>query len=349
MNKVVLAGYYGFGNVGDEALLEVLVSNIKELNPDIKITILANQPKDVQKRLKTEAVNRSNLFHIVGAFYGADKVIFGGGGLFQDITSFRSLIYYLALIVIARVMKVKVYLIAQGIGPLKRKISKRLVQLIFKFIQEVSVRDEKSLEILRQLYSKKIVLTYDPALLLSSNKEVAINEDIKKVIISIRGFPDLTRSKKDIIVQVLKKLIKEEDIKIVFLPFHGEEDKKACIEILNMLDGHGKLEEPQTTPLYLLRIMEGTYVVIGMRLHSLIFAAGLGIPFVGLAYDQKVTSFCESYKMPVLELENLNPFDLEKDIKEVLSLRQRYAKRIMEVCKQQRENINSYLINVLKG
>lgn len=348
MKKAVLAGYYGFGNIGDEALLEVLISKIKEINPKTKIIILANNPKDIFKRLKTPAVDRANILHIIKALFGSDKIIFGGGGLFQDITSFKSLLYYLGLIVIAKIMRNKVYLIAQGIGPIKRNVSHKLLSIIFRMVDEFSVRDKKSFELLSNLYKKKITITSDPALLLKYRRDVRFDENSKKVIISLRKSPHFTKSKKDIFIQVLKKLMIEENIEPVFLPFHGQDDKKVSLEIINMLDGPLKLEEPQTNPLYLLRVMDGTSIVIGMRLHSLIFAAGLGIPFIGISYDPKVTSFCNSYKSPVFEIESLNPFDLEKSIKDVLSLRNTYSKRIKEICDKQKDNINNYLNEALK-
>lgn len=349
MKKAVLAGYYGFQNMGDEALLEVLVLKLKELNPKIKIVALANNPQETSKRLRIEAVDRAKLLKIIKALWGSDRIIFGGGGLFQDVTSFRSLLYYLGLITIAKIMRNKIFLIAQGIGPLKRKMSRRLLSIVFKLADEISVRDKNSFEILSELYQKRITVTSDPAMLLAVHKrDIKIEDNNKKIIISLRKSPLFTKSKKDMLVQVLKKLIKEEDLELVFLPFHGENDKKVSLEIINMLDGNGKLEEPKTMPQYLVRTMEGAYGVIGMRLHSLVFSAILDIPFVGISYDPKIISFCKSFDSPVLDLETFNPIDLEKAIKEILTLRQTYSKRIKEKMEIQKQDINNYLNRVLK-
>lgn len=349
MKKVVLAGYYGFQNMGDEALLEVLILKLKELNPHIRIFVLANNPKEISKKLKVEAVERFNLFHLIKAFFMSDRIIFGGGGLFQDITSLKSLLYYLGLIVIAKIMRNKIYLIAQGIGPIKRKASKILISITFKFVNEISVRDEKSYEILNKLISKNIIITADPALLLPVHKrDLKTDELKKKVVVSLRKSPNFTKSKKDILVQVLKKIIQEENLKLHFLPFHGDEDKKVSIEIINMLDIDCILEEPKTTPQYLIRSLEGSYMVIGMRLHSLIFSSILEIPFIGLSYDPKVKSFCGTFNSPAIDLETLNPIDLEKSIHDVLMLRQTYIKRIKEKLEQQKQIINNYLNKALK-
>src|SRR5699024_6237709 len=99
--KVVLFGYYGFGNTGDEAILAAIIKSLQKLKENIKITVLSNNPSQTKQDYQVNAVNRWEFFQIKQAIKNADGVISGGGSLFQDITSKKSLLYYLFILKLA--------------------------------------------------------------------------------------------------------------------------------------------------------------------------------------------------------------------------------------------------------
>lgn len=91
---IVLSGYYGFNNIGDEAILYSIIQSLRRLEPEIDITVLSNNPEVTESLYQTKAVNRWNPAEILLALKQADGLISGGGSLFQDETGFKSVAYY---------------------------------------------------------------------------------------------------------------------------------------------------------------------------------------------------------------------------------------------------------------
>jgi len=128
--KVVISGYYGFGNVGDEAVLEALVSGLKKWFPACEITVLSALPQNPSTQNNTRTIYRYDLIEIFRAIQRSDLLISGGGTLLQDVTSRRSLWYYLGIILLAKCLNKKVVILAQGFGPIRRKINQWLVRMV---------------------------------------------------------------------------------------------------------------------------------------------------------------------------------------------------------------------------
>ncbi len=145
--KVCISGYYGFDNFGDEGILGILVQNLRTI--DANITVFSSSPK---KTAEIYGVNSIKTFDIVGllnTIENSDVLISGGGSLLQDVTSFKSLLYYLFVISVALYYKKKVIIFAQGIGPIRNLFAKLLTRLVLRNTDYISVRDEKSLFMLR--------------------------------------------------------------------------------------------------------------------------------------------------------------------------------------------------------
>ena len=123
MNKVVISGYYGFNNIGDESILTAIISNIKDNIEDIDITVLSKDPELTYKNHEVDAINRRDIFGIIKEIKNCDLLISGGGSLLQDVTSSRSILYYLAIILIGIFFKKKVMIYSQGIGPINKNIN----------------------------------------------------------------------------------------------------------------------------------------------------------------------------------------------------------------------------------
>ena len=124
----LLCGYYGENNLGDDALLTVL---LKELpSPNRQLVTAHDADALAELAPDAEAVDRRSLRSVLLSIGRVDAVVFGGGSLLQDSTSFRSLIYYLLIIAMARLRGRPVLLWGQGLGPLQRPLSRRLVRLV---------------------------------------------------------------------------------------------------------------------------------------------------------------------------------------------------------------------------
>ena len=83
-NHIFITGYYGFGNAGDEAILTSMLTHLRALQPDLRVTVTSAEPENTAARYDVKAILWTHAFGILEAIRGADMVIIGGGGLFQD-------------------------------------------------------------------------------------------------------------------------------------------------------------------------------------------------------------------------------------------------------------------------
>ena len=166
MNNVVVSGYYGSKNAGDEAMLAAMIEVLSDLEPKLNITVISANPEDTKKRHGVHAISWIDLGAIVSALRKADLMISGGGSLLQNVTSGRSLYYYLGIICLARMLGTKVMLYAQGIGPVYGGFARWLMTTISSRVSLITVRDNGSLEELKSLSIAKppIEVTADPVL-----------------------------------------------------------------------------------------------------------------------------------------------------------------------------------------
>lgn len=297
--KIVVSGYYGFNNAGDEAILLAVLNGLRKKIPDADITVFSGNPQLTRERHDVKSVHRFNLFGILKTLFKSDLLLSGGGSLLQDVTSIKSLLYYLTILFLGSVLSKKVMLYAQGIGPIDRKWLRNLTAFVLKRVDVLAVRDEESQKFLLSLGVKdeKIKLTADAVFTLPKielkDGEVLLNRyGVKKnqeiVGVAIRSWNN---------DKFLGALVDALDIladagkQIFLIPLQYAADitiakklQKAMRHDAKILDGEHSAEE-------LLSLTGNLNLLIGMRLHSLIFAAVMGVPFVALDYDPKVTGF----------------------------------------------------------
>ncbi|MBL8084067.1 MAG: polysaccharide pyruvyl transferase family protein, partial [Candidatus Obscuribacter sp.] len=137
---IVVSGYYGFDNLGDEAILEELVRELKSLWPAKDIVILSQNPESTAARFGVRAQNRWQLSEIAVLLRQCKLFISGGGGLFQDSESVKSVIYYGGLISLATLCGAPTLIYAQGLGPLKSALGKALTRFSLVQAKQLSVR-----------------------------------------------------------------------------------------------------------------------------------------------------------------------------------------------------------------
>jgi polysaccharide pyruvyl transferase CsaB len=318
LKRVVISGYYGFSNLGDEAVLASIIGGLKQESQDlVDITVLSACPERTEKTYAVKAVPRTSLAKVVKILTNCNLLISGGGSLIQDITSFRSLVYYLSIIYLAKAMGCKVMILGQGIGPLKRSVSKYLATVCLNRTDLITVRDNESLQLLSKLGVCKppIHLTADPTLLLTP-----CSMEESKTILSRLGFgngePFIVASFRRwhqiqelerIAAKTLRILSDQLSTKILLITMQLPDDVIIAKRISELAQSPNIVVQPEPwSPSQLLGILNNSSLVIGMRLHSLIFAATVGIPSVGLAYDPKVESFQVAVGQKSLQLHNLN-------------------------------------------
>ncbi len=295
MPRAVISGYYGFGNCGDDAILRGIISGLRQQDADLEVVVLSANPAETRNRLGVAAVNRYNPVAVARAIAGADLLISGGGSLLQDITSTRSLLYYLSVIQMALSMGKRVMLYANGIGPITRATNRQLCRRVLCRVHLITVRDDSSREELESLGVRGplIEVTADPVFALDELGTQEPPETEVTVGAAFRpwGPPDRLQW----VFSVLASTLTRRGWRIRLIPMHWKEDHPLAARLRTAAPGGVEVwTGPLAEPADLRAAFSGLSVMVGMRLHALMFAVKMGIPVVGLAYDPKVTAFLRS-------------------------------------------------------
>lgn len=304
--RVLLSGYYGFDNSGDDAILKAIVKDLKMQDKDIDITVLSKDPEKTMENYNVNAVKRFNLKEVFNAIKSTSLLISGGGSLLQDVTSTRSLWYYLMIMYLSKFHKKKIMVYANGIGPINKKFNRNLAKNILNKVDLITLRDQDSKRYLEDMGVKndKIFVTADPVFTLDPSKEERIKEiftdegiplNRKYIGISIRKWKD-TENLGDVISKVIDYLLDKYDIGIILIPMHHPEDLEISLNVQNRVEGKDcyTLEDKYSVE-DIMGVIKGLDLIIAMRLHSLIYAATQEVPMVGIVYDPKVEGILKSF------------------------------------------------------
>ncbi|ATP38995.1 polysaccharide pyruvyl transferase CsaB [Solibacillus sp. R5-41] len=301
---IVLSGYYGFDNVGDEAILFSIVHALRKWQPDVDITVLSNNPVSTAKTYGVNTVNRWKLKEISQVLKQADGLISGGGSLMQDQTGMKSIPYYCGIIRIAKFHKKPVFVYAQGMGPINQKISQLLVKNTFKKVEQITVRDEASKQLLADIgVENSVSIVPDPVMGLDakafrSDWLAQQTFDNGYITVSVRDWPSAVQFKRKIADSL--DLLARDGKTIVFIPMHGEHDEKSSNALAALMQEKSIVAPGNVSIEEKIHIIGQSDLLIGMRLHSLIFSAIQATPFIALSYDPKIDAFAEIAKQPVI-------------------------------------------------
>jgi len=204
MSNIVISGYYGFGNAGDEAMLCAIIDAIRKEEADAHITVISGNPKETSKKHNINAVGTFSALGILKAIAHSDLVISGGGSLLQDATSIRNTYYYLSIMALAKLLGKKVMLYSQGIGPLNRSSTRRAVGFVLRFVDTITVRDSISKDELVSLGIEDVEVTAD-AVLAMQPADLSIGSHILKGYISKISEADEQRKRIGVAVRSWKE------------------------------------------------------------------------------------------------------------------------------------------------
>lgn len=300
--KFVISGYYGFENSGDDALLHTIIKQIKKDYKDADITVLSKSPKNTKTAYSVGSAYRYNPFTVLWYIARCDLLISGGGTLIQDVTSTKSLIYYLAIIKIALFFKKKVMLYANGIGPLKSFKNIEKTKNVLNDVDLITLRDKNSISELEQIGVTKprIELTADPVFLLEKNDDTEkifeiykIPTDKKLMCVSVREWKDNPNDFTKIIADFCDYASEKYDIYTVFLPMQTRLDYCVSLKIKNIMKNASTIVSGKYPFETILSFIGKMHICVGMRLHSLIYSANSIVPAIGIVYDPKVKGFLE--------------------------------------------------------
>jgi len=301
--KVLMSGYFGFDNSGDDAILKAIVNDLLNYDNSLKIKVLSNNPDKTEKMCEVFSANRFKIKEVLLSIKETDLLISGGGSLLQDVTSTRSLLYYLTLMKLALMFKKPIFVYANGIGPINKKINRILTRNILNKVDYISLRDNLSKEYLEKLgvKNKNIKVTADPVFTLKATEEnlaigILENEKIpidKPIVgISIRSWDNEDEKILIELTKTIDYLINTKRVNVILIPMHYKEDIKISKRLLELTNLEGcfilRNEYPVENILSIIKKMD---LIISMRLHTLIYAASQATPMIGIVYDPKVEGF----------------------------------------------------------
>jgi polysaccharide pyruvyl transferase CsaB len=327
--KFFVAGYYGFGSLGDELILKCMLNSLFKNFNNLEVYLLLKKTLNFPENVKP--VLRKNFLNIIKSIKKSDAFILGGGGILQDKTSLRSLIYYLNLIFIAKTFNKKIFLLGQSIGPLNSEFSKKLTKKILNFSSLICVREENSLSLLKSIGIKgKVKLTSDFVFLFKPHKiSYSLTDDI---LICPREDKNIFS-----VLEEILNILRENAHNLFFFPFHPKKDNKICKKLSqenssfyckrkgNILDNINK-------------VFSNKFLVIGIRLHSLILASVYGIPFLALNYDPKVEGLIKKIKMQQFLIKKESYEDIKSTFLNIKKNRDFISEHLQKVSQQERKN-----------
>ncbi len=298
----LVCGAYGRGNAGDDAILEAIVRELRQLDPDLPVWVLSRNPDSTRL---TYRVNSIYTFHIPRFLWRMGKTrlyINGGGSLMQDATSRRSLWFYLFTISAAKLLGNRVMMYGCGIGPIHYPSNRRLAAgVLQKRVDAITLRDTHSRNELEQMgvTAPEIILSADPTVILPAAESATVDGILESagldpagryIGFTLRPWPGF-EEKAALFGQAADYVYEKYGLTPVFLPIERRLDVGAAqLAARGMKAPHYILEETGSSS-HTIGLFARMQVVVSMRLHALVFSAGQGVPLVGVVYDPKISSF----------------------------------------------------------
>lgn len=301
--RVVLCGYYGMGNGGDEALLATLL----QLLPDsVTPVVLSGDPVQTAQRYGVEAVQRKSLKAVTGALRSAKAFIWGGGSLMQDATSWLNPIYYGGLMKLAQLLGLYTIAWGQGIGPLRRRRSRWLTRWVLQTCDAISVRDGASAQLLAS-WNIRCCLAPDPVWALMARPYPGLAElPAPRVALALRSHPLLTPQHIDNLARAIADFQTATQTCVVLLPFQPAKDLAIAERVAQYLSGPYQILET-ASPAQLKGVFRGIEMAIAMRFHGVVMAAAEGCRCFAISYDPKVTQIAQELSLASWSLLDADP------------------------------------------
>ena len=305
-----------------------MVEGLRERDPGIQISVLSANPSLTKKLYAVHSIHRYDFSKIIGELLRTDVFISGGGTLFQNTTSNRSFLYYIGLVWLAKILRKKVMIFAQGFGPLSGKTNRFLARFILNRVDLITLRDKYSLSSIKALGVTKpaVKLTADPAFCL---KFASLKNTRPLLGIVLRELP--RKEDYQILAKAIDWVVQTYKYSPIFLLFHPSKDKDTAVALSDLMREELEIIDEDSDPKKMLAAISQLDLLIGMRLHSLIFAAMCNVPMLGLSYDPKVEAFIKEIGQPSLRVGanlDLNRF---KNLLERISTNKKSIKNSLEI------------------
>jgi len=368
--KLIICGNYGENNLGDSLILEGLIKSVREITSNPEITVLANNPKELEESLKTRGygtikaenkfpsgirsifkyfLNRS-FWKTRKAVKAADYFILGGGGLF-DGTSKKAILIWGIQAWFAYHYKKPVIMYGQSLGEISSGFAQKVVKKMFRKAEFIAVRDESSKQLLKTwIKGKKILVMPDLVFGIESIKNAEQNHydakepriaEQKTLLLSLRPFKHTTEQFNKVLADFVDTATAETGLPVELIPFKKVMDEKYQKAIAETTKAKPKLLEYTDDKEKLNEIYGKAKVLIGMRLHSILYAIKTGTPFLAINYNPKVKNILESLGLSafIIEIKDATPENLLKHLNEILEKNEQIREKLTRIAKSEYEKL----------
>ncbi|CAL9366629.1 hypothetical protein SUDANB176_00781 [Streptomyces sp. enrichment culture] len=312
--RIGVLGSYGGLNTGDEAILTCVLTCLRAHRPQAHLVVFSRDAEHTRAHqpLADEVLDWEGVPHrtLLETLSDLDLLVLGGGGILYDGEARR----YLRLVGAAQLAGVRTFAYAIGAGPLREADDREAVRTVLSAMDEVVVRDEETRLVLEEVgVERDVVVTADPALLLPPEPFTAqmmaregVPTDARLVGMSVRepGRAAEHLNEGDyhaLIAGVADFLVRRLDAHVVFVPMERQDVRHAHAVLSRMAaPDRGRILNGAYSPGQVLGLMRHLDLVVGMRLHFLIFAALSGLPVLPLPYAGKVFDFARRLGAPTL-------------------------------------------------
>jgi polysaccharide pyruvyl transferase CsaB len=309
---VLLAGYFGFGNLGDELLLSGALDYLETAGvKKNRVAVLSGDPGGTSETFGVEAFGRGLFSSSLSRALSISRaVIFPGGGIFQDSSSVRSCFYYWGLTRKALLHSCRLAAVSQSIGPLSGKFSKKMTSDALSRCRYLSVRDETSLALSREL---GLHVESTPDLVMGLEFPKLPERDNGAALINIRPVKGIEAYARTVLkaarafvsegVPIIgTALAPEDETELKRYIRSGELPKCDVVLVKNLND--------------FMSVSQDAFAAVGMRLHFGILSLKRGLGVALAPYDPKVSDFAGKWGAKCPELSGLSK---NSDIMEVLT------------------------------
>jgi polysaccharide pyruvyl transferase CsaB len=343
--RVGISGSYGGLNLGDEAILEVIMTELRRTLP-VEITVFSRDPQDTLARHRVERavpVRELSRGEVLPEIERLDLLILGGGGILYDAEAHL----YLREVALAQEREIPVLLYAVGAGPLQDPAAQRLTRTCLNRATAVTVRERQARQVLEEIgVQQEIEITADPALLLQAQplppdalKREGLDTQHRLVGVSVRepgaAAPDLDEHHYHaLLANAADYMVDRLDADLVFVPMERRVfDPQHCHAVISQMAyaQRATVLKGDYSPGQMLTLIGHFAFAVGMRLHFLMFAAVQRVPFVALPYASKITGFVDALEMPMPPLQRVKAGQLIAHIDRWWDMRSEIQARIDKV------------------
>jgi polysaccharide pyruvyl transferase CsaB len=351
--KILIYGGYGFKNVGDEAILAGLLQIIRRCFNESEITVVSGDPQETMMMHNVNSCSPLSI-KLYREIKNTDIVILGGGGIVSRVVAYGSKLKFLMpegkLIhivgIFSKLLNKKLIYYGVGVTSFPDVLTQMLSGFGFRCADVIVTRDTLSKEIIKNTLGVKKEVIFEQDL---SFDTPIISEDIswnlldkekiplKKVLIAITWRFVENKYVNDVSLDRLCSIIDDisdkygDDVSFLYIPMSrresklgeiGKDDMAVYQEIQKKLKHKNNLNliKGKYHPVCVKGIISVCDLLIGMRLHSVIFAYLTDTPFIAIEYDEKMTMFLKSINCHTshLKVENLSNEIISEKIETIL-------------------------------